>query len=59
LIRQNIIEVNTDITKQDSPDKTIPVWFKRNADWYSQDLISEDDFLSGIQYLIEKEIIVA
>jgi len=58
LIRQNIIEINSDITKQDSLDKTIPVWFKRNASWYSQDLISEDAFLSGIQYLIEKEIIV-
>jgi len=58
LIRQNIIEVNADIVKQDNIDKTIPVWFKRNASWYSQELISEDDFLTGIQYLIEKEIIV-
>ena len=58
LIRQNIIEINEDITNQDSLDKTIPSWFKRIASWYSQSLITDDDFLSGIQYLIENEIIV-
>lgn len=58
LIRQNIIEINEDITKQDSLDKIIPSWFKRNAGWYSQNLITDDDFLSGIQYLIENGIIV-
>jgi len=35
----------------------IPAWIKNNAKWWSQSLISEDDFLSGIQYLISNGII--
>ena len=35
----------------------IPSWIKNNADWWSQGLISDDDFVKGIQYLIEQGII--
>jgi len=36
----------------------IPAWIKNNADWWSQGLISDDDFVKGIQYLVEQGIIV-
>lgn len=36
----------------------IPSWIKDNADWWSTGQIDDSDFLSGIQYLIEKNIIV-
>ena len=38
-------------------ENTIPFWVKNNAKWWSDDKISDNDFISGIQYLIEKNII--
>jgi len=35
----------------------IPSWIKNNADWWAQGLITDDDFVKGIQYLIEQGII--
>lgn len=35
----------------------IPAWVKNTADWWSQGLITEDDFLKGVEYLVEKRII--
>jgi len=35
----------------------IPDWIKNNARWWSSDNISDNEFLDGIQHLIEKEII--
>ena len=35
----------------------IPSWIKNNADWWAQGLISDDDFVKGIQFLVEQGII--
>ena len=35
----------------------IPGWIKNNAKWWSEGLITEDDFVKGIEYLVEKRII--
>jgi len=35
----------------------IPAWIKNNADWWSQGLISDGDFLKGITFLVENGII--
>lgn len=35
----------------------IPDWVRNNAEWWSKDLIGEDDFLSGIEYLIIQGVI--
>ena len=35
----------------------IPQWIKNNAGWWAQGLISDDDFLNGIEYLINEDII--
>ena len=37
--------------------KEIPSWIKNNADWWAQGLISDDDFVKGIQFLIENGIL--
>lgn len=37
---------------------TIPLWIKDNAKRWSEGSISEKDFASAIQYLIEQKIIV-
>ena len=38
-------------------ENTIPYWIKNNAKWWSGNKISDDDFLSGIKYLVENNII--
>jgi len=34
----------------------IPLWFKNNAGWWADGKISDMDFVSGLQYLINKKI---
>ena len=34
----------------------IPLWVKNNAKWWSEGEIADSDFVSGIQFLIESEI---
>ena len=38
-------------------DISIPDWVRNNAGWWSEGLISDNDFASGLQYLIESGII--
>ena len=35
---------------------SIPDWIKNNAGWWSEGLIGDTDFVSGIQYLIKEGI---
>jgi len=59
LINEGILavpETNSSSSQDTSVD--IPTWIKNNADWWSQGLISDDDFLKGIQYLVGQEIII-
>jgi hypothetical protein len=35
----------------------IPLWIKMNANWWSQEEIGDDDFIAGIKYLIESNVI--
>ena len=42
-----------------SPEnQEVPDWIKNNADWWAQGLITDDDFLKGITFLVENGIIV-
>jgi len=38
-------------------ERTIPYWVKNNAGWWAEDKISDDDFITGIEYLIKEKII--
>jgi len=38
-------------------ENVIPYWIKNNAKWLSDNKISDDDFLSGIEYLLTNNII--
>ena len=40
-----------------SSSKAVPDWVKNNAKWWSDDLIEDIDFMNGIEYLIELQII--
>ena len=39
-------------------DDAIPSWIKNNAGWWANNQITENEFLRGIEYLIENDIIV-
>ena len=36
----------------------IPQWIKKNAEWWSKGSISDSDFLDGIEYLIQNNIMI-
>jgi hypothetical protein len=72
LIDEDIVHIstydNTDdishVSTSDNPenmfahiDSSIPSWVKNNAKWWSEDTISEDDFVSGIQYMVNNGIL--
>ncbi len=38
-------------------ERTIPYWVKNNAGWWSDDKISDVDFITSIEYLIKNKII--
>jgi len=62
LINNNIILLdfvpcNDEIQSQYGDTKSIPDWIKNNANWWSENLIDDTDFINGLQYLIEYKII--
>ena len=38
--------------------QAVPAWIKNNAGWWATDQIDDSAFLQGIQYLVQKGIIV-
>jgi hypothetical protein len=38
-------------------DQVIPIWIKTNAKWWSDEKIDNDNFISGIEYLVNEGII--
>ena len=38
-------------------ENKIPLWIKNNAVWWTQNKITDSDFMQGVQYLVEKKII--
>jgi len=38
-------------------DQVIPVWIKSNAKWWSDDEIDNENFISGLEYLVNEGII--
>jgi len=62
LINNNIILLdfvpcNDETQSQYGDTKSVPDWIKNNASWWSENLISDIDFINGLQYLIEYKII--
>lgn len=46
-----------EILLQKNQETVIPDWVRNNADWWSQGLISDNDFISGIEFLVNEKII--
>lgn len=69
LISEKIIDVpvgpNVSVSKDEDSEVQeevieevkIPEWLKSNAMWWAEDLIDEDTFLSGIEYMVKNKII--
>jgi len=53
-IGSGIFEVGPSTSK--SNEIAIPIWVKNNAKWWSEGTIGDSDFILGIQYLINQEI---
>lgn len=58
LIKERVIQIpETTKSSTASDSQEIPAWIKNNADWWSQGLISDNDFLKGITFLVENGMI--
>ena len=57
IILINFVPCNDEIQSQYGNTKSIPDWIKNNANWWSENLIDDTDFINGLQYLIEYKII--
>jgi len=58
LIKEKIIDIDS-LPEQASEvaEQKVPDWIKNNAGWWADGMISEDDFIKGVKYLVEKGII--
>ena len=60
LIKNKVISVSSFPPQASAVvEEKIPGWIKNNAKWWADGMISEDDFLKGITYMVEKGIIRA
>ena len=57
MIKENIIMIPELPEVTVSAEEEIPGWIKNNAGWWAESLISEDEFVNGIKYLVEHGII--
>jgi len=58
LIKEDIMKIpTTSAPAAESSVQGVPPWVKNNAGWWADGLISEDDFILGIQFLVEQGII--
>ena len=56
---RKIIEIDNLPSSSGDSDQSVPEWVKNNAKWWADGMISEDEFLRGITYMVEKGIIRA
>jgi len=57
IILLDFVPCNDKIQSQYVDTKSVPDWIKNNANWWSENLIDDIDFINGLQYLIEYKII--
>jgi len=56
LINTGVINVSASSSQGNIPQE-IPSWIKNNAKWWSEGLISDEEFVKGIEFLITNGII--
>jgi len=55
MLENNIIMISNISTE--TSDNEIPSWVRNNALWWSQDLVSEYEFVNSLKFLIQDGII--
>ena len=66
LIKENVINIPTTISYDLTIDEgngndelhEIPLWIKNNAKWWSDGVISDLDFVAGLEHMIKNRIII-
>ena len=57
LINAEILKIpQTNQEESETESQQIPSWLRKNAAWWSEGLLSDEEFVKGIQYLIQKNI---
>jgi len=58
MIKEKIIDI-PDLPEQasETAEEKVPDWIKNNAGWWADGLISEEDFVAGIKWLVENGVI--
>lgn len=58
LMQNGMLYVDAQNVKVDSASSNqIPSWIRNNADWWSQGLLTDDEFVNGMHYLVKYHII--
>jgi len=58
MIKEKIINIpNLPEQASETAEEKVPDWIRNNAGWWANGLISEDDFVSGMKWLVENGII--
>jgi len=58
MIKEKIINIsNLPPPSSEIAEEKVPDWIRNNAGWWADGLISEDDFIQGIEYLVKVGII--
>jgi len=58
MIKEDIISIpNLPEQASTTAEEHVPDWIRNNAGWWADGLISEDDFVGGIKWLVENGII--
>jgi len=58
LMVEKIVNIPTLSTQSsETAQEKVPTWIKNNAKWWSEGLISEDDFVKGIEFLVSNGVI--
>jgi len=58
MVKEKVIDIPV-LPEQasDVAEQKIPDWIRNNAIWWSEGAISEDDFINGIEFLVQKGIV--
>lgn len=59
MIKENIISIPQEYTENDYDKKGAPIpdWVRQTSKWWSGDLISDDEFIKSLEFLINNKII--
>ena len=58
MLKNNIIVISYIPSSENISNDKIPEWIKNSANWWSQEKIPDDEFVSSLKFLIREGIII-